>query len=612
MVDNIKINLGAPVSSYQPLSVDWSKTKQADDELKLYLTPGNNCVLSIGDTIVFARYASVENGYAEDESKENPPYTWKCIALQRLAVSEITKYESGNMIVTTEVPEISQFEGTVVGVINGGAISDGESIITKTTFSKIQNGIVIETEISHDYYYQDLNQMAFTVIPVGISNDIDDIRQSGTTFRGYAVAVIDGNYNMIDDKGNPIVTTEISTQFVGKHCGDDEVRSNPYYFVPVEESRKYLIVDNINGYSVGDKILISASQNLFYCVNNGNCKLYNQKIDASGGIDNTLFVAKASGYWGISVGFSENSDFKRLRQEELINEYFAKNFKEKLIPPIIDMERVKYIPWTCDINGDMANIANEIDLYLHFRIREDTNWTVNNSVGWSDIDMNDPITDNMGFWRSNTLDVLNFTDDDVLYQKMKVKQSFVRLSFYNSNDITNQSLLYYSTVFLDGSGLSGKMVKKKNEMIRKDIPIDRDNAIIIESTIGIRIDSQIAINDEYQTSKSSEGFYLYLFKDDADLLDTENESGRTIYMKVEFNHAGYGRTIPMMLNPINDDYCMGKLNIENFFENMFIPLKIYHDENGYRYSFENNGCIRQSGDKIELSLFEPYLQEDYK
>lgn len=612
MVDNIKINLGAPVSSYQPLSVDWSKTKQADDELKLYLTPGNNCVLSIGDTIVFARYASVENGYAEDESKENPPYTWKCIALQRLAVSEITKYESGNMIVTTEVPEISQFEGTVVGVINGGAISDGESIITNTTFSKIQNGIVIETEISHDYYYQDLNQIAFTVIPVGISNDIDDIRQSGTTFRGYAVAVIDGNYNMIDDKGNPIVTTEISTQFVGKHCGDDEVRSNPYYFVPVEESRKYLIVDNINGYSVGDKMLISASQNLFYCVNNGNCKLYNQKIDASGGIDNTLFVAKASGYWGISVGFSENSDFKRLRQEELINEYFAKNFKEKLIPPIIDMERVKYIPWTCDINGDMTNIANEIDLYLHFRIREDTNWTVNNSVGWSDIDMNDPITDNMGFWRSNTLDVLNFTDDDVLYQKMKVKQSFVRLSFYNSNDITNQSLLYYSTVFLDGSGLSGKMVKKKNEMIRKDIPIDRDNAIIIESTIGIRIDSQIAINDEYQTNKSSEGFYLYLFKDDADLLDTENESGRTIYMKVEFNHAGYGRTIPMMLNPINDDYCMGKLNIENFFENMFIPLKIYHDENGYRYSFENNGCIRQSGDKIELSLFEPYLQEDYE
>lgn len=610
MVDNIKINLGAPVSSYQPLNIDWSKTKQADEELKLYLTPGNNCVLSIGDTIVFARYASVENGYAKDESKENPPYTWKCIALQRLAVSEITN-ESGNMIVTTEVPEISQFEGTVVGVINGGAISDGETIITNTTFSKIRNGILIETELSHDYYYQDLNQIAFTVIPVGISNDIDDSRQSGTTFSGYTVAVIDGNYNMIDYKGNPIVTTEIATQFVGNDCGADEVRSNPYYFVPVEESRKYLIVDNIKGYSVGDKILISASQNLFYCVNNGNCKLYNQKIDASGNIDNTLFVAKASGYWGISVGFSENSDFKRLRQEELINEYFAKNFKEKLIPPIIDMERVKYIPWTCDINGDMTNIANEIDLYLHFRIREDTNWTVNNSDGWSDIDMNDPITDNMGFWRSNTLDVLNFTDDDVLYQKMKVKQSFVRLSFYNSNDITNQSLLYYSTVFLDGSGLSGKMVKKKNEMIRKDIPIDRDNAIIIDSTIGIRIDSQIAINDEYQTNKSSEGFYLYLFKDDADLLDTENESGRTIYMKVEFNHAGYGRTIPMMLNPINEDYRMGKLNIENFFENMFIPLKIYHDEDGYRYSFENNACIRQLGDKIELSLFEPYLQEEY-
>lgn len=603
MVDNIKINLGTPVSSYQPLNIDWPKTKQADGELTLFLTPGDNCVLSVGDTIVIARYASVENGYAENVSEENQPYIWKCIASQRLTVSRV-KDEKGNLLVSVGIPEINQFEGTVVGVIKGGIISDSTSTIN----SNIQNGIIIETESAHDYYYQDLNQAKFTIIPVGMTNS----QESGTAFRGYAVAVIDGEYKMIGDDGEPIVTKSISTQFENS-CGDDEERLNPYYFVPAEESRKYLIIENISGYSVGDKVLVSASQNLFYYVNgeDEDCNLYNQKVDASGNIDNTLFVAKASGYWGISVGFSENSDFKRLRQEELINEYFAKSFKEKLIPPIIDMERVKYIPWISDINGDMTNAANEIDLYLHFRIREDTNWAVNNSDGWSDIDMNDPITDNMGFWRSNTLDILNFTDDDVLYQKMKVKQSFVRLSFYNSNDITNQSLLYYSTVFLDGSGLSGKMIKKKNEMIRRGIPIDRDNAIIIESNLGIRIDSQIAINDEYQANKSSEGFYLYLFRDDADLLDDENESGRTIYMKVEFNHAGYGRTIPMMLNPINEDYSIGKLTIENFFENMFIPLKIYHDENGYRYSFENNACIRQSGDKIELSLFEPYLQEDY-
>ena len=33
------------------------------------------------------------------------------------------------------------------------------------------------------------------------------------------------------------------------------------------------------------------------------------------------------------------------------------------------------------------------------------------------------------------------------------------------------------------------------------------------------------------------GFYLYLFPE---------YIGKTIYMKVEFNHAGYGRTIPLV------------------------------------------------------------------
>lgn len=65
MVDNIKINLGTPVSSYQPLNIDWSKTKQVDGELNLYLTQENNSILSVGDTIIFARYASFENGYAD-------------------------------------------------------------------------------------------------------------------------------------------------------------------------------------------------------------------------------------------------------------------------------------------------------------------------------------------------------------------------------------------------------------------------------------------------------------------------------------------------------------------------------------------------------------------
>ena len=43
------------------------------------------------------------------------------------------------------------------------------------------------------------------------------------------------------------------------------------------------------------------------------------------------------------------------------------------------------------------------------------------------------------------------------------------------------------------------------------------------------------------STASSEGFYLYLWKDNESVLPQD------LYMKVEFNHAGYGRTIPFMM-----------------------------------------------------------------
>ena len=59
--------------------------------------------------------------------------------------------------------------------------------------------------------------------------------------------------------------------------------------------------------------------------------------------------------------------------------------------------------------------------------------------------------------------------------------------------------------------------------------------------------SQFSVKDKYTSQSSSDGFYLYLWKD--------NETGFTptdIYMKVEFNHAGFGRTIPFMM-PFNEN-----------------------------------------------------------
>ena len=58
----------------------------------------------------------------------------------------------------------------------------------------------------------------------------------------------------------------------------------------------------------------------------------------------------------------------------------------------------------------------------------------------------------------------------------------------------------------------------------------------------LRMSSQIVVTDKNSSKRSSEGFYFYTYK--------TNDNGvypSDIYMRVEFNHAGYGRVIPFMM-----------------------------------------------------------------
>ena len=50
------------------------------------------------------------------------------------------------------------------------------------------------------------------------------------------------------------------------------------------------------------------------------------------------------------------------------------------------------------------------------------------------------------------------------------------------------------------------------------------------------------VDNKYVTEASSEGFYLYIFRE-----YSENLHPKPIYMKVEFNHAGIGKMIPFLI-----------------------------------------------------------------
>lgn len=373
----------------------------------------------------------------------------------------------------------------------------------------------------------------------------------------------------------------------------------------------------------GDKVTFATNEYFF--------------TDASGVVHTyeNVTVSKYTNYRGLNVVLEEDYDAKRMFQEYQVNELFVKKIKSTIIPDFIDLEKVKYAP---AYSGDSVYLATGLTFNLHFRTRVsdrnnrykfDPTWHLNelvdtwnnNGVNSSPVKRKNLYADENFVNSSNLMGYLDFDDDDIYNQKNRVKQSFLRISFYDSTNPLEQNLLYYSTIFIDTGDLFGKYVKRKAWMEETSNKRSSMLTPVVWSPTGATdpvpaVTSQLIVNDEYDMTRSGEGFNLYLFKQDAPI---ENDP-QDIYMKIEFNHAGNGRTIPLIFWRKDGNNEPVKLNIGNYFKNLYIKVKIALTDKGYVYSFPNavsaednekggrkNGIVWEN-DRLVLNLFEPKLE----
>lgn len=279
--------------------------------------------------------------------------------------------------------------------------------------------------------------------------------------------------------------------------------------------------------------------------------------------------------FGVSDSFA--TDMKR---DELFHENYLSDVEEKSINKIVDFEKCQFIPMYYshsktsipinDVPFDDKNLKpiEKITFNLHFRARSneyDNNgnilkeWVVTDDKYWNNYEINSDgeltLVDKLSSLNNNDkkdqygdcLAYLNFTDDDVYYQKGKIKKSFIRLSFYDSRDRATQVLQFYSTIFLDSGRLYSNYIKAKND------DIDGYDFVANEQVNGgtinedKRLGISFSVSNKYDMMASSEGFYLYLFPD-----ILKGEKMTPLYMKVEFNHAKYGRIVPFTM-PVEDN-----------------------------------------------------------
>ena len=209
------------------------------------------------------------------------------------------------------------------------------------------------------------------------------------------------------------------------------------------------------------------------------------------------------------------------------------------------------------------HIANSLTFDLYFRERnvEETTigydgvlyndygaWETGDENYWFDYKIEDSgIPTTLG---GDLLGNLGFTDEDVLYQKDCLKKSFLRLSIYDSPNRETQKLLYYSTLFFDTNVLykkyvdyyvlnnGSKQVKYKDEENNEYVE-EHGVQYVYREESGLK--ASFTCTNKFNSSASSDGFYAYLFD-----TTVQGSNYTQLYLKVEFNNAKTGKTVPFI------------------------------------------------------------------
>ena len=412
--------------------------------------------------------------------------------------------------------------------------------------------------------------------------------------------------------------------------------------------------------------------------------LYPQSSDDYYDIFNDLILYANVGYINLSLNIGNKVENNMMQEDLVKNDFFEKKRKES-INPIVDMEKDVYLPKYISSNNGRYNGSEtefnpikEININLHFRTRNDDNWKINEGYSLADTSGE---TDNwfvtdlppykhlIGTNRgdelqsaSDLLGFLYFTNDDVFYQKSSLAKSFLRLSFYDSTDPNTQSLLGTSCIFIDEHVAFKRYIDNSQKYVRDYgvVPnngetagtvvnkisvrteylgdkIDSNKNLYLNDCSGIildeehRMSSRLIIKNKYETDTSSEGFYIYIFRE-----YSENLTPKPIYMKVEFNHAKVGRTLPFMLpmkwkesdneeiKTPDEPYSLRRVDdvdslkkgypLSYVNNQLYIPLYAVYDfkNKEYGYVFDNRYISQEKQNKgvIELNLFELKVMDE--
>jgi hypothetical protein len=226
------------------------------------------------------------------------------------------------------------------------------------------------------------------------------------------------------------------------------------------------------------------------------------------------------------------NQYQIVDNDELINRVFVTTEVENAVNKILDYDRVRYIPLTPS-NNIVSSITYDLSL----------------------LNANNQYSTNYGG--------VGYQYDDVKFRKNSFTKSFLRLSFYDSDDPMVQNLVGFTTLFsklrtIDLESGSNGMIAGIPKPIN-DIPIN------------------FTVNNPIINKRGfAEGFHIYYYRDILNIGES-----KYLYMKANFNNAKTGKSINLMVKG-------SPQSVENLVHELYTRIIITRTTTGYYYQFDES------------------------
>jgi hypothetical protein len=252
-------------------------------------------------------------------------------------------------------------------------------------------------------------------------------------------------------------------------------------------------------------------------------------------------------------------EYQTVDNAEIIQRKFVDVEVENAINPILNYEKVRFIPVTPQ-GTSITTVIYDLSLF-------DENGVPHEYYGG-----------------------IGFTDDDIKFRHNAFKQSFLNLNFYDTNNTLTQKLVANITLFSNlnssdflgfntGFGVAGQP-KPANQ-----IPFNF-----------------VAENPLVNPRGFAEGFHLYDYKDELQI-----GTFKYLYMRASFKNAKTGKGVNLMVKDIPKP-------VNELVNELYTRYKLIRTTNGYFYQIDNtydgnnsastSNNVSYVGNAVTINLFQ--------